>query len=68
MKAGRVTLATTPPRGMRDVLPDEVALRDSAGQQILTVYRSYGFGRIETPGAGEPAAAPPAATAARTRS
>jgi histidyl-tRNA synthetase len=49
MKAGRVTLATTPPRGMRDVLPDEVELRDAAVQQIVTVYRSYGFRRIETP-------------------
>ena len=49
MKATRVTLATTPPRGMRDVLPDEVELRDAAVQQIVTVYRSYGFRRIETP-------------------
>ena len=34
---------------MRDVLPDEVELRDAAVQQILAVYRSYGFRRIETP-------------------
>jgi histidyl-tRNA synthetase len=40
---------TAPPRGMRDVLPDEVELRDVATQTILTVYRSYGFRRIETP-------------------
>ena len=34
---------------MRDVLPDEVELRDLATQTILGVYRSYGFRRIETP-------------------
>ena len=42
-------LGTTPPRGMRDVLPPEVELRDAATQQILAVYRSFGFRRIETP-------------------
>lgn len=42
-------LPTTPPTGMRDVLPDEVELRDAAAQTILRVYRSYGFRRIETP-------------------
>src|SRR5258708_5929072 len=35
---------------MRDVLPEEVALRDWAMAQILTVYRRHGFVRIETPG------------------
>ena len=34
---------------MRDVLPGEVELRDSASQVIVAVYRSYGFRRIETP-------------------
>lgn len=34
---------------MRDVLPDEVALRDWAMAQILEVYRRHGFVRIETP-------------------
>jgi histidyl-tRNA synthetase len=34
---------------MRDILPDEVELRDAAAQTILRVYRSYGFRRIETP-------------------
>src|SRR5262245_13112381 len=42
-------LNTAPPRGTRDVLPDEVELRDAATQRIVTVYRSYGFRRIETP-------------------
>jgi len=40
---------TAPPRGTRDVLPDEVELRDAATQRILAVYRSYGFRRIDTP-------------------
>ncbi len=40
---------TAPPRGTRDVLPAEVELRDAATQRILTVYRSYGFRRVETP-------------------
>src|SRR5712664_3451602 len=34
---------------MRDVLPDDVALRDWAMAQILAVYRRHGFVRIETP-------------------
>jgi histidyl-tRNA synthetase len=34
---------------MRDVLPEEVALRDWAMSQILGVYRRHGFVRIETP-------------------
>ena len=42
-------VSTAPPRGMRDVLPQEVELRDVATQQILAVYRSFGFRRIETP-------------------
>lgn len=42
-------LDTAPPRGMRDVLPDEVQLRDGAIATILDVYRRYGFQRIETP-------------------
>jgi histidyl-tRNA synthetase len=42
-------LPTTPPRGMRDVLPDEVELRDRTLATILDVYRRRGFVRIETP-------------------
>ena len=37
---------------MRDVLPDEVALRDWAMTQIVAVYRRHGFVRIETPTQG----------------
>src|SRR5712692_5025314 len=42
-------LPTTPPRGMSDVLPDEVDLRDRTLATILDVYRRRGFVRIETP-------------------
>src|SRR5262245_5605718 len=42
-------LDTTPPRGMRDVLPDEVELRDRTLATILDLYRRRGFQRIETP-------------------
>jgi histidyl-tRNA synthetase len=34
---------------MRDVLPDEVELRDAGVREIVGVYRAYGFRRIETP-------------------
>lgn len=40
---------TSPPRGMRDILPREVELRDSASAKILDVYKRFGFRRIETP-------------------
>jgi histidyl-tRNA synthetase len=40
---------TTPPRGMRDVLPEEAELRDRTMATILDVYRRRGFVRIETP-------------------
>ena len=42
-------LPTAPPRGMRDILPEEVELRDAAVREIVGVYRAYGFRRIETP-------------------
>jgi histidyl-tRNA synthetase len=34
---------------MRDILPAEAELRDTAAGTILGVYRRYGFRRIETP-------------------
>jgi histidyl-tRNA synthetase len=40
---------TSPPRGMRDLLPSEVEVRDAAIARILDVYRRYGFQRVETP-------------------
>lgn len=42
-------LSSEPPRGMRDILPAEAELRDTAAGTILGVYRRYGFRRIETP-------------------
>ncbi|KNZ43003.1 histidyl-tRNA synthetase [Acetobacterium bakii] len=36
-------------RGTRDILPDEMKIRDQLEQQILEVYRTHGFSRIETP-------------------
>ena len=42
-------LDTAPPRGMKDVLPPEVELRDRASATILATYKRYGFRRIETP-------------------
>lgn len=39
----------SPPRGMRDFLPHQVALRDWATAVILDSYRKFGFTRIETP-------------------
>ena len=40
---------TSPPRGMRDILPEEVELRDTTMARILEVYRRHGFRRVETP-------------------
>jgi histidyl-tRNA synthetase len=42
-------ISTEPPRGMRDLLPGEVELRDATAATILGVYRAYGFRRVETP-------------------
>jgi histidyl-tRNA synthetase len=44
-----VKLDPAPPRGMKDVLPPEVELRDHATAIILATYLRYGFRRIETP-------------------
>jgi histidyl-tRNA synthetase len=41
--------STVPAKGMRDLLPGQVATRDWATARILEVYASYGFTRIETP-------------------
>jgi len=40
---------TSPPRGMRDILPRETEIRDFVIARILSVYRQYGFNHIETP-------------------
>lgn len=39
----------SPARGMRDLLPREVELRDAVTATILERYQQYGFTRIETP-------------------
>ena len=41
--------SVTPVRGMRDLLPEETRVRDYLTQQIATIYRRWGFQRIETP-------------------
>lgn len=42
-------ISSKPVRGTRDILPDEMKIRDRLEQKILEVYRSHGFSRIETP-------------------
>jgi histidyl-tRNA synthetase len=39
----------SPARGMRDLLPADVAVRDHVLESITTVYRRFGYQRIETP-------------------
>src|SRR3984885_335857 len=36
-------------RGMRDLLPADVAVRDQVLESIVAVYRRFGYQRIETP-------------------
>lgn len=38
-----------PVKGMRDLLPDDLKLRNYVTSQILGVYEQYGFSQIETP-------------------
>ena len=33
----------TPPKGMRDILPEDLLLREKISDTIKGVYRSYGF-------------------------
>src|ERR1700684_350268 len=40
---------STPGRGMRDLLPADVAVRDHVLESISAVYRRFGYQRIETP-------------------
>src|SRR5579863_3400283 len=39
----------SPARGMRDLLPADVAVRDHVLESIAAVYRTFGYQRIETP-------------------
>lgn len=43
------TVGVAPPRGMRDLLPNQVSLRDWANSVIVDTYRNWGFCRIEAP-------------------
>ena len=42
-------LSSAPARGMRDMLPAEVAIRDWATGVIIRAYERFGFTRIDTP-------------------
>ncbi|MBX7143462.1 MAG: histidine--tRNA ligase [Oligoflexia bacterium] len=42
-------IGVAPPKGFRDFLPRETELRDRVLADILRVYRSYGFERVDTP-------------------
>lgn len=48
-KPEKTKLSVSPPRGMRDILPEEARIRDFAIFRILETYQRYGFCRIETP-------------------
>ena len=38
-----------PARGMRDFLPDDAEFRDAVENKIVSMYRSHGYRKIETP-------------------
>ncbi len=40
---------SNPQKGMRDILPKQVELRNFVSNSILDVYKKYGFSQIETP-------------------
>ena len=42
-------IENSPARGMRDLLPADVAVRDHVLDSIVAVYRRFGYQRIETP-------------------
>src|SRR5690242_10181400 len=48
-KAVMPRIDNSPARGMRDLLPADVAVRDHVLESISAVYRRYGYQRIETP-------------------
>jgi histidyl-tRNA synthetase len=62
-----VKIDNSPARGTRDLLPANVAVRDHVLESITTVYRRFGYQRIETP-ALEDIARLRAGRAGRTRS
>jgi len=46
---GTMKIDNSPARGMRDLLPADVAVRDHVLASISAVYRRFGYQRIETP-------------------
>jgi len=40
---------SNPPKGMRDLTPKEVELRNFVVNTVLGVYKKFGFSQIETP-------------------
>lgn len=46
---GKAMISKEPVRGMRDVLPEEMRLRNEVLDTMRRVYGSYGFEQIETP-------------------
>ena len=44
-----MALAKTPVNGMKDILPEEMQIRDYVQGVIKATYRSFGFTPIETP-------------------
>ena len=46
---GGKMLSKTPPKGMRDILPADLELRQQILNTVRGVYTSYGFTEIETP-------------------
>lgn len=45
----KMALGKKPVNGMKDILPDEMQIRDYVQQVIKDTYRSFGFTPIETP-------------------
>ena len=49
VQEGAMKIDNSPARGMRDLLPADVAVRDHVLESISAVYRQFGYQRIETP-------------------
>lgn len=44
-----MSLKKKPMNGMKDILPEEMRVREYLSKEIREVYRSYGFSSVETP-------------------
>src|SRR2546429_1218699 len=49
LREGLMKIDNSPARGMRDLLPADVAVRDNVLESISAVYRRFGYQRVETP-------------------